>query len=91
MKRFPVLDGLRGASALYVVLHHAHEEVRALAPDAWLVCRCAWLEFGHSAVAVFIVLSAFSLATGDPFRGGFWAYVARPPAASCRRITPRWP
>jgi peptidoglycan/LPS O-acetylase OafA/YrhL len=84
MKRFPVLDGLRGASALYVVLHHAHEEVRVLAPDAWLVRRCGWLEYGHFAVAVFIVLSGFSLAIGDTFRGGFWKYLGR----RARRILP---
>src|SRR4051812_41731064 len=77
MKRFPVLDGLRGASALYVVLHPAHEEVRALAPAAWLVRGCPWLEFAHYGVAVFIVLSGFSLAPGAPFGGGFWASVAR--------------
>ena len=30
------------------------------------------------------MLSGFSLATGDPFRGGFWAYVRR----RARRILP---
>src|SRR5690242_1352162 len=84
MRRLAILDGLRGLSALYVVLHHAYEEVRTVAPTDWLVVRLAWLHCGHAAVAVFIVLSGYSLAAGDPFRGGFRAYVGR----RARRILP---
>ena len=85
MKRIALLDGMRGFAALYVVLHHAHFAVSKLAPeDDWLVRRFAWLEFGHYSVAVFIVLSGFSLAAGDPMRGGYWAYVRR----RARRILP---
>ncbi len=84
MKRIASLDGMRGIAALYVVLHHAYFEVSEAAPKEWLVGRFAWLAFGHYAVAVFIVLSGFSLAAGDPMRGGFWAYVRR----RARRILP---
>ena len=84
MKRIASLDGMRGLAALYVVLHHAYFEVSEAAPKEWLVGRFAWLAFGHYAVAVFIVLSGFSLAAGDPMRGGFWAYVRR----RARRILP---
>ena len=53
-----------------MVLHHAYFEVSEAAPKEWLVGRFAWLAFGHYAVAVFIVLSGFSLAAGDPMRVG---------------------
>lgn len=88
--RFPFLDGLRGLTALYVLLHHAaaeldYEPVRGL---AWELARV--LRFGHYAVAVFIVLSGFCLAlpvVNDPerrLRGGFRGYLAR----RARRILP---
>jgi len=84
VKRIALLDGMRGVAALYVVLHHAYEEVREVSPNDWLVGRFTWLGFGHYSVAVFIVLSGFSLAAGDPMRGGFWVYVRR----RARRILP---
>jgi peptidoglycan/LPS O-acetylase OafA/YrhL len=84
VNRIALLDGMRGAAALYVVLHHAYSEVRAVAGNHWFVERFAWLEYGHYAVAVFIVLSGYSLAAGDPLRGGFWAYLRR----RARRIFP---
>ena len=84
MKRIALLDGMRGFAALYVVLHHAYYQVSTVAPKDWLVGRFAWLAFGHYSVAVFIVLSGFSLAAGNPMRDGFWAYVRR----RTRRILP---
>jgi peptidoglycan/LPS O-acetylase OafA/YrhL len=52
------LDGLRGLAALYVVLFHQYSP-REISPALahWLV----WMRFGHYAVAVFIVLSGYSL------------------------------
>ena len=56
------LDGLRALAALFVVVHHAWLEIW---PDAYPTDRLAkwtaWLIYGHYAVALFIVLSGFSL------------------------------
>ena len=76
------LDGLRGAAAMFVVLHHAW---LATWPDFphnggpwWL----GWLLYGHLAVAVFIVVSGFSLALAPmrdngQLRGGVSRFVRR--------------
>ena len=68
-----------------MVLDHAHFAVSKLAPEA-----TGWTgpslgsSSGTTPVAVFIVLSGFSLAAGNPMRGGYWAYVRR----RARRILP---
>ncbi len=64
------IDGLRGAAALYVVLHHAYFQVawngEGLIP---VVRRCTqWLSHGTFAVDLFIVLSGFCLML--PVTGG---------------------
>ena len=88
MKRYPWLDGMRGLAALYVLLHHAANEVKPADLPIPLVDATAWLRYGHSAVAVFIVLSGFSLmlpvVRDGAIRGGFRGYLAR----RSRRILP---
>ena len=78
------LDGLRGLSALFVVLHHATGGVPREDVSRWLF-RITSLLFldGHYAVAVFIVLSGFSLmlpvvrSPDHRLRGGFLGYLKR--------------
>ncbi len=63
------LDGIRGLASLYVVLHHVWlaSFPRQAGGSVCGICLDApdwsnWLKFGHLAVAVFIVVSGFSLA-----------------------------
>jgi len=63
--RLEFLDGLRGLSALYVVLHHIYGEI-AWSFDAVLASTVVmrwlgWLDWGHFAVVIFIVLSGYCL------------------------------
>jgi peptidoglycan/LPS O-acetylase OafA/YrhL len=65
------LDGIRGLAALFVVLNHIFERAWAGYPGArhapfW----AAWLIYGRGAVAMFIVISGFSLGLG-PARSGW--------------------
>jgi peptidoglycan/LPS O-acetylase OafA/YrhL len=59
--RLEFLDGLRGLMALYVVLFHASyfTQETPLQPVAQFLI--SWLNYGHYAVDVFIVLSGFCL------------------------------
>jgi peptidoglycan/LPS O-acetylase OafA/YrhL len=76
------LDGVRGAAAMFVVLHHMWLAVWPAFPrnagPSWL----GPLLYGHLAVAVFIVVSGFSLALapladGGRLRGGTRRFVRR--------------
>jgi peptidoglycan/LPS O-acetylase OafA/YrhL len=76
------LDGLRGAAAMFVVLHHAWLAAWPGYPHNngpwWL----GWLLYGQLAVAVFIVVSGFSLALAPmrhnaQLRGGVSRFVSR--------------
>jgi peptidoglycan/LPS O-acetylase OafA/YrhL len=65
------LDGIRGLAALYVVAYHIFVRAWPDYPGAnhapfW----AAWLSYGRGAVAMFIVLSGFSLGLG-PARSGW--------------------
>jgi peptidoglycan/LPS O-acetylase OafA/YrhL len=64
------LDGIRGVAALFVVFHHcwllSFPGYPRNAGPWWL----GWLIYGHFAVAVFIVLSGFSLSIA-PARSGW--------------------
>lgn len=92
MLRLPQLDGLRGLTAVYVVLHHAWLTIwparnGVIGFDAPLVTGV--LAYGHFAVAVFIVLSGFCLGAplarnGWRLRGGAVGFLRR----RARRILP---
>jgi peptidoglycan/LPS O-acetylase OafA/YrhL len=86
------LDGVRGAAALFVVLHHiwltAWPAFPSNAGPWWL----GWLLYGHMAVAVFIVVSGFSLAlapmdNGAKLSGGVRRFVRR---RAWRILPPYW-
>ena len=87
------LDGIRAVAALYVVMHHsmmstigsaAHHGLRGLALN--------WIEYGHLAVDVFIVLSGFCLvlpvARAKKLRPGFVPFAADFYRRRARRILP---
>ena len=58
------LDGVRALAALYVVLHHVWLMTYGGYPANAGPVYLGWLVHGHIAVAVFIVVSGFSLALG---------------------------
>jgi peptidoglycan/LPS O-acetylase OafA/YrhL len=84
------LDGLRGASALYVVLHHAWQQVGPIPIRPPLALMFRSLKYGHYSVAIFIVLSGYCLmlpVAASPegrLRGGFSGYIWR----RAKRIIP---
>jgi peptidoglycan/LPS O-acetylase OafA/YrhL len=63
------LDGVRGAAALFVVFHHMWLSTWTSFPRTSGPWWLTWLLYGHMAVAVFIVVSGFSLAL-VPMRNG---------------------
>ena len=80
MKRIALLDGMRGVAALYVVLHHAYEEVREVSPNDWLVGPLAsgsGSGITRSPCSSSCRGSASRL--GTPVRGGFSMGVRPPP------------
>ena len=92
MRRVDWLDGMRGAAAMFVVLHHTWLSAWPAFPrdtgPAWL----GWLLYGHLAVAVFIVVSGFSLSLapvnrGDTLSGGTRRFIRR---RAWRIIPPYW-
>ncbi|MEQ1637906.1 MAG: acyltransferase [Methylococcales bacterium] len=93
------LDGIRGLASFYVVLHHIWLTAYPNFPynANCQICRSSppltsWLSWGHLAVAVFIVVSGFSLTLGPQLRGdrllnGFGTYIVR---RAFRLIPPYW-
>ena len=86
------LDGIRGAAAVFVVLHHMWLAMWPGYPQnlgpSWL----GWLLYGHLAVAVFIVVSGFSLALaplrhGGTLQGGLGRFIRR---RAWRILPPYW-
>ncbi|HWF56445.1 MAG TPA: acyltransferase [Solirubrobacteraceae bacterium] len=69
--RLSFLDGLRGLAAVYVVISHIWDTVFAqhLPADQRLRSLTAFLGFGRYAVALFIVVSGFSIGLGA-WKGG---------------------
>ncbi|HEY4098294.1 MAG TPA: glycosyltransferase, partial [Baekduia sp.] len=63
------LDGLRGLAALFVVLHHLWLASWPFFPNDRGPWFLGWLLYGHLGVAVFIVVSGYSL-TLAPLRAG---------------------
>lgn len=91
--RLLYIDGLRGFAALFVLLHHIHADLNqhaGLPPIIELATR--WFQLGHYPVAVFIVVSGFSLmlpvAMSPDLRidGSFLHYFLR----RARRILPAY-
>jgi len=80
--RLEYLDGLRGAAAFYVVLFHAAAGFTSNQLPFWARALRHAMTFGHSAVAVFIVLSGYCLmlpaARNDGLLPrGFGEYISR--------------
>src|SRR4051794_6169646 len=76
------LDGVRGAAAMFVVLHHAWLAAWPAYPQDVGPWWLGWLLYGQLAVAVFIVVSGFSLALAPlrddgQLRGGAGRFVRR--------------
>jgi peptidoglycan/LPS O-acetylase OafA/YrhL len=64
------LDGVRGGAALFVVIHHMWLASWPFYPETRGPWWLGWLLYGHLAVAVFIVVSGFSLALAPVRHGG---------------------
>jgi peptidoglycan/LPS O-acetylase OafA/YrhL len=64
------LDGVRGGAAMFVVLHHIWLTSWPSFPHITGPWWLGWLLYGHMAVAVFIVVSGFSLALAPMRNGG---------------------
>lgn len=84
------LEGLRGLSAMYVVLFHLYGNNLSPSSTPWIRFITGWTHWGGYAVDVFIVLSGYCLMipvacsmNGD-LRGGFVGYIKR----RARRILP---
>ncbi|HSV66374.1 MAG TPA: acyltransferase [Mycobacteriales bacterium] len=67
--RLDYLDGVRAVAALYVVLHHIWITTYPDYPRNTGPMAVGWLLYGHVAVAVFIVVSGFSLSIAPARRG----------------------
>ena len=89
------LDGLRALAALFVVLHHSWLEIWPLmyhrSPVGLMAKASGWLLYGHYAVALFIVLSGFSLMLsvvrgGGHLRGGAKRFFCGGRGGFCRPI-----
>ena len=90
----PYLEGMRGLSALYVVYHHAYQDVMlrtGAAPLPHLLAKLLIIfNYGHYSVNIFIVLSGYCLmlpvitASEHKLRGGIGSYLYR----RARRILP---
>lgn len=91
-RRVDWLDGIRGAAALFVVLHHTWLSVWTAFPRNVGPWWLGWLLYGHLAVAVFIVVSGFSLSLapvrrGDTLSGGARRFLRR---RAWRILPPYW-
>ncbi len=91
--RLDFLDGIRALAALFVVLHHVYLSVYDGFPTNTGPTVLTPLLYGHFGVAVFIVVSGFSLGLApakrgwDLGRGGYWTFMRR---RAWRIIPPYW-
>jgi peptidoglycan/LPS O-acetylase OafA/YrhL len=91
--RLDFLDGIRALAALFVVLHHVYLVVYDGFPTNTGPTVLAPLLYGHFGVAVFIVVSGFSLGLAPAKRGwhlgrgGYWTFMRR---RAWRIIPPYW-
>lgn len=91
-ERVEWLDGIRGAAAMFVVLHHSWLAVWPQFPRNAGPWWAGWMLYGHLAVAVFIVVSGFSLALaparrGERLSGGTREFIRR---RAWRILPPYW-
>jgi peptidoglycan/LPS O-acetylase OafA/YrhL len=84
------LDGLRGAAAMFVVLHHMWLDTWPTFPINTGPWWLGWLLYGHMAVAVFIVVSGFSLALVPLSNGGRLGGIRRFVRRRAWRILPAY-
>ena len=91
--RLEFLDGIRGLAALFIVFHHGFLALTKHTTQplpANVLKTWGFLDYGHYAVTVFIVLSGFVLmlpvvrATDGQLQGGIFHYLKR----RARRILP---
>jgi peptidoglycan/LPS O-acetylase OafA/YrhL len=82
------LDGLRGLSALYVLLFHCWAYTFRGAPPGNGPVWLGWLGFGRIAVVLFLILSGFSLAVAPAARGWELGGVGRFARRRAWRILP---
>ncbi|HEV7657194.1 MAG TPA: acyltransferase family protein [Mycobacteriales bacterium] len=80
--RVPWIDGVRGAAACFVVLHHIWLASWPYFPENLGPWWLGWALYGHLAVAVFIVVSGFSLGLAPArhdwaLRGGLRQFLRR--------------
>jgi peptidoglycan/LPS O-acetylase OafA/YrhL len=68
--RIEWLDGVRGCAALFVVLHHMWLAAWPFYPETHGPWWLGWLLYGQLAVAVFIVVSGYSLTVAPVRKGG---------------------
>ena len=80
--RLDYLDGIRALAALFVVAHHVYIQVYPGFPENTGPWFLGWLLYGNFAVAVFIVVSGYSLTLAPARRQfhlgtGYWPYLKR--------------
>src|SRR5262245_24116483 len=91
--RLDFVDGIRALAALFVVLHHVYITVYDGFPTNTGPAVLTPLLYGHFGVAVFIVVSGFSLGLApakrgwELGRGGYWTFMRR---RAWRIIPPYW-
>ena len=87
-RRLAGLEGLRGLTALYVVVNHVFLRAFPGYPVEHAPFWAAWLIYGRFAVVVFIVLSGFSLALSPARHGWRLDAVSSFARRRARRILP---
>ena len=89
-QRLSGLDGIRGLAAVYVVVNHVFLRAFPGYPVDHAPFWAAWLIYGRFAVAVFIVLSGFSLALAPARHGWRLDDVSQFARRRARRILPAY-